>query len=214
MVEKLRGGNELYKGRFVIVEMGGSSPDYSSKSMMGNVEAPKGAGEPLFLGIDISRKGLRTRQKKRGHSAAMMERDIASKKFIVGNELDQSVDRLFAHNVLSVAATDEKPGQYRSYEFVSKFMEKLSRMLKPDGVAMIAEWMAPENMYEVHRMDFSPWGLKATIVREPTDVVPELMRAGIKNDMLVHLTNRLRTRTVTHLPDIHLQPFLLVLTRA
>ncbi len=173
---------DLYKGHFVVMEIGGKSK--VRESLLNNMSLAD-KKNPLYIGVDMENSGLGTIPDTDAAPAAMLHRNVTSKGFIEDASTDGKIDRLFALNVFSLMYPDIKeyteiPEDAEST--AATVIRKISRMLKPDGMAVIGEWYTPGWAYNLQHLDFSAFGLLCHRI-ETTEEAKELFNSlGVKSE--------------------------------
>lgn len=184
------------KDRYVIVEIGGGD-----KPLMNDLRLSEDKNA-LYLGIDHT--PLHRVPSRQAPTTAMLIEDVTSSSFLESSYLDGKVDRLVVFNVISILGDKDF-----ITENIPKFIDKISKSLKPGGKALIGEWYTPEWAQELIHIDYARYNLKCRILERPEEVHEILSEFGVIEKRIQDIVFRWDQPEVS---DAGGKPFMLVLT--
>ena len=172
---------EKYKGRKVIVEIGGQlQTSQGDTTLLNQLRIPE-RENPLYIGINNHKQYLGTIPKESASSAAMMTADIKDPDFLEHfTELDGQVDRLFLLNVLT-----DYPEEWGNVDplYYKLLLQKIATMLKPGGKAYVAEWYTPSMMGGLQETNPVP-ELKPKLITGVNKILNALKQEGVQEEKL------------------------------
>lgn len=195
--------NEKYRGRFVVVEVGGAGHREEHDMSLMNHLAIDPEKHPLYINIDDRPDNLKKVPGVGAPSVAVQQGDIFSGRFLYDRDLDGSVDRFILFNVLSENVRQMVEASLPSLSL------KIASMLKEGGKAFIGEWYTPDKVSEITQFDFERYGLRKSVFRDGEAVRRELGELGVSEQKVETII-----RDFNACSEMGAHPFLIVLTNS
>ena len=193
MQEALVLSSDLYKNRFVVMEVG------VYRSLLNHLQIPKEMN-PLYIGVDIDKNSLNFQPTEHAPESQPMHADITSSKFLNDKKFDGNIDRFIAFNVLSNLPHNEV--------VVPKIIAKIGALLKPGGQAIIVEFQTPQDAETLLKLDVSKYGLRAETTSDQERAQKMLSSLHLSSAKTNQILTRLKPKE-----NGHREPFITVLTR-